>query len=387
MIYVTLAGYSSQRISLYRLKDNAAISDRTKIIDADDCNYWIAHPGTFKPVQTLNADATAQGYDYIPEMFDTKKFKIIRNDYQKQKAYLDMWADYLFLDKRSITLDYTLDGWTNTFEIGQPIASVKDGSVNITTNSIVESIEYFIESGTPRIRISTLLPDLPPLKKLADTVRIEGSAPVISSVATLKTPKIVTKEEEKRINITTIQGQGGGSNTADTKQEIWLRVVDGQGAGNTLTSGQYGIKKIATELASQSTWKDVYATSTLPDGLGRATIWIDGVQQVTADAPLYVAGATYTINQQVSFNDKGYKCSVPGVSTTFNTGTAQFVVDETILEKPKQVFLMLDNRAQFGYALAQYEWIRVFSLTKFGNATNPATGVAEDMRAYTGAFF
>lgn len=182
-------------------------------------------------------------------------------------------------------------------------------------------------------------------------------------------------------------GGGSGISSATSRSEIWLRVVNGQGAGNTLTSGQYGVRKIATQLANQTAWKDVYATATLPNSLGRATIWIDGEQQVTADAPLYVAGATYSLNQKVSYNDTGYKCSVPGVSTTFNVGTAQFVVDETILEKPKQVFLLLDSRAQFGYAIAQYEWIRVFSLVKFGNATNPATGTAQDMNAYTGAFF
>lgn len=183
------------------------------------------------------------------------------------------------------------------------------------------------------------------------------------------------------------QSIGGGGGASSSKQEIWLRVVNGQGAGNTLTSGQYGVRKIATQLPNQTAWKDVYATATLPSSLGRATLWIDGIQQTTADATLYVAGATYVLNQKVSYNDVGYKCSVPGVSTTFNVGTAQFVVDTTILEKPKQVFLLLDSRAQFGYAIAQYEWIRVFSLVKFGNATNPATGVAEDQNAYTGAFF
>ena len=178
-------------------------------------------------------------------------------------------------------------------------------------------------------------------------------------------------------------GMGGG---ASTKEEIWLKVVTGEGAGNTLTSGQYGVKKVVawTQLTS---WKDVYATATLPDGLGRATLWIDGIQQFTADAALYVAGDTYSLNQQVSFNDQGYKCSVAGASTTFNVGTAQFVSDPTITQKPKQVFLILDDRAQFNYAVQNGEWLRVFSLVDFGTAVNPATGVSETQQAYTGAFF
>ena len=182
----------------------------------------------------------------------------------------------------------------------------------------------------------------------------------------------------------TIGGGGGGGST--TKEEIWLKVVTGEGAGNTLASGQYGIKKVVawTQLTE---WKDAYATSSLPDGLGRATLWIDGIQQFTADAPLYVAGATYSLNQKVSYNDQGYKCSVPGASTAFNVGTAQFVSDPTITQKPKQVFLILDDRAQFNYAVQNGEWLRVFSLVDFGEAVNPASGVSEKQQAYTGAFF
>ncbi len=178
-------------------------------------------------------------------------------------------------------------------------------------------------------------------------------------------------------------GRGGGTST---KEEIWLKVVTGEGAGNTLASGQYGIKKVVawTQLTE---WKDVYATSSLENGLGRATLWINGVQQFTSDAALYIAGATYSLNQQVSFNDQGYKCSVAGVSTSFNVGTAQFVSDPTITQKPKQVFLILDDRAQFNYAVQNGEWIRVFSLVDFGEAVNPASGVSETQQAYTGAFF
>jgi hypothetical protein len=179
-------------------------------------------------------------------------------------------------------------------------------------------------------------------------------------------------------------GRGGGG--ATTKEEIWLKVVTGAGAGNTLASGQFGVKKVVawTQLTA---WKDAYATSSLPDGLGRGTLWINGVQQFTSDAPLYVAEATYSLNQKVSYNDQGYKCSVAGVSTSFNVGTAQFVSDPTITQKPKQVFLILDDRAQFMYAVAASEWLRVFSLVDFGTAVNPATGVSETQQAYTGAFF
>ena len=192
------------------------------------------------------------------------------------------------------------------------------------------------------------------------------------------------KHIKKSFGQQTIGGRGGGG--ASTKEEIWLKVVTGEEAGNTLASGQYGIKKVVawTQLTD---WKDVYATSSLPDGLGRATLWIDGIQQFTSDAPLYVAGATYSLNQQVSYNDQGYKCSVAGVSTTFNVGTAQFISDNTITKKPKQVFLILDDRAQFNYAVQNGEWLRVFSLVDFGEAVNPATGVSEKQQAYTGAFF
>jgi hypothetical protein len=392
MIYLTIAGYSAQRISLFKVKDNPGVSTRRKVIQADDCEYWIVHPGTFKPAVTINSEASKQGYAWVPEIvLDNKKKmvdpKVLRNDYKKQKSYLDMYSAFLFLDKKAVTLDFTLDGWTNTFKIGQPIGSVKD-TQTIVTNSVVESIEYFVEGSTPRIRVSTLIPELPPLKKLGESIRISSEMPSLSRMTKYKDTTLTIKAEEKKGNITTIQGigGGGGGGGATTKEEIWLKVVTGEGAGNTLASGQYGIKKVVawTQLTD---WKDVYATSSLPDGLGRATLWSDGVQQFTSDAPLYVAGATYSLNQQVSFNDQGYKCSVPGVSTTFNVGTAQFVSDPTITKKPKQVFLILDDRAQFNYAVQNGEWLRVFSLVDFGEAVNPASGVSEKQQAYTGAFF
>jgi hypothetical protein len=267
MIYLTLAGHSAQRISLYKLKDNPGISTRKKVIVAEDCEYWIAHPGSFKPTVTTDGNANSQGYDYVPEV-TSQNHKIFRNDYKKQKSYLDMYSAFLFLDKKAITLDYTLDGWTNNYEIGQPIQSVNDKQI-ITTNSVIESIEYFIEGAVPRIRVSTLIPELPPLKKLGEQIRIEGAAPQLSPMSKYKESSVSTTKEDKRETITTIQGRGGGGiggGTTITKSHIYNIV-----GGNTLNwVSSPGIKKVNTEILSSALSIDTALGTplTLDDGLG-----------------------------------------------------------------------------------------------------------------------
>ena len=189
----------------------------------------------------------------------------------------------------------------------------------------------------------------------------------------------------------TIGGGGAGGTTAEVKQEIWLKCLIGSGCGQTLTSGQYGIKKVSGTWTQLTTWQDVYATTILTDGLGRGTMWINGIQQFTADATLYVAGATYTLNQKISFNDVGYKCSKAGVSPTFgSTGEndAQFIADSTIPLKPKQVFILNNSSGQFPYALCEGDWVRAFAGDLlFGTSVNPATNTSTKQTAYTPGFF
>lgn len=303
MIYLTVAGYSSQRISLYKSKDSPGIASRKKIIEADDCEYWIAHYGTFKPLVTFIPEsdpAYAQGYNCIPEVIEgknsdkSKKHQVIRNDFKKQKAYLDYYSDFLFLEKKALTLDFTLDDSVNEalLTIGNPIASIVDKQ-SITTNSVIESIEYFIEGGNPRIRISTLIPEMPPMKALADSVRIEGSAPVISPMANFKSnANVKTPNAEPRINELKIKGNGGSGGGGSTPADVDVYIVQ---ANNILEPSNFeGIayKQTAPTTTSVSlsgsvsTWADY----TFEDGLGVGINVRDGTGILiinTSPAPTY----------------------------------------------------------------------------------------------------
>lgn len=309
MIYLTVAGYSAQRLSLYKVKDNPGISTRRKVIEADDCEYWIAHPGAFKPTVQISSAATAQGYGYVPEVV-ANTTKVIRNDYKKQKSYLDMYSAFLFLDKKSVAIDYTLDGWTNTFEIGQPIGSIKDKQT-ITTNSVVESIEYFIEGNTPRIRVSTLIPELPPLKKFGEQIRIEGGQPQLSPMSKYKEPSVSTSKEDKRTTITTIQGQGGGGGGAAAPvvpHEV-LQPLFGQIVAGVNCIKHTGVVPTSVPISGY----DVFATS-FPTGIGSAYLWSNGVRStdpvmVLNDNPIYphllMQGATITTYQTIAISGAG----------------------------------------------------------------------------------
>jgi hypothetical protein len=276
MIYITLAGYSSQRLSLTKQKTNPGIEPRKKVIQADDCEYWIAHPGTFKQNTKFDAAADAQGYVTVPEVVldDEGKMlkpKVIRNDYKKQKSYLDMYSAFLFLEKKSVTLDFTVDGWENKFAIGQPIGSVKDTQV-IPTNSVIESIEYFIEGTNPRIRVTTLIPELPPLKKLGETIRIEGSQPQMSRMSKYKEPKVKTEVEEKRTTITRIQGTGGGGVGGGAFQKSDICYLIGGNQLAYLGEGGLGITHLTTKLETVTVaiCASLGLPSILPNGLGWA---------------------------------------------------------------------------------------------------------------------
>jgi hypothetical protein len=275
MIYLTLAGHSAQRMSLYAIKDSPGIATKKKVIEVDDCEYWIAHEGTFKP--TLKTVST-QGYYYVPEV-TSETTKILRNDYSKQKSYLDMYSSFLFLDKKAVTIDFTVDGWTNNFEIGDPIYRIIDGQT-VVTNSCIESIEYFLDSESPRIRIATLIPELPPLKKLSENIRIEGSAPQMSPMSTFKGPQKIIQKEEKKINVTKIQGQGGGGISSSVEPHKALQILYGQTAG-----GLDNVGYVATIPSELPLFNDVYASSFSPIGVGSAYLWTDGVRN---DVPVLI---------------------------------------------------------------------------------------------------
>lgn len=319
MIYLTLAGYSAQRLSLYAIKDSPGIASKKKVIEVDDCEYWIAHPGTFKPTVK---NTSSQGYYYIPEV-TSETTKVLRNDYKKQKSYLDMYSSFLFLDKKAVTIDFTVDGWSNTFEIGDPIYKIIDGQT-IVTNSCIESIEYFLDTDLPRIRISTLIPELPPLKKLGESIRIEGSAPQMSPMSTFKGPQKSIQKEEKKINVTKIQGQGGGGvpGEANAVVENQLLILGGNMYDTTPC-----VKSFTGETSGSNAYVDVIlpsadSTETLPDGIGKAWLYKystpiakgDGLQ--SSDG---LNGRVFVINYQKEFG--GYPIMVGSQLPTYSSMT------------------------------------------------------------------
>jgi hypothetical protein len=99
--------------------------------------------------------------------------------------------------------------------------------------------------------------------------------------------------------------------------EIWLQCI----GGNTLDSGQAGIKAITGTLATTTTFQDPYGSGTLADGLGRAYIWRNGVQGLV------------------------------------DPGTG-FV--------PERVLVVIDARSQYRLAWVTEEWARAVSSVKIG---------------------
>ena len=186
----------------------------------------------------------------------------------------------------------------------------------------------------------------------------------------------------------------GGTATA-TSIETWLQIVN----GNTLGGGILGIAKITTPLPNQTTWADPYDTATLPNGLGRAMIWLNGVQGMVRDADKWKMSTAYNVGDKVrgTNESEAFKCTQAGTSAATGpgpSGTGTGIVDNgckwdsdsTIGWKPQQVLALLDSHAQWSFAIAATEWSRVFTAIKVGNAIDPSTGVAADFSAYPLAF-
>jgi hypothetical protein len=189
---------------------------------------------------------------------------------------------------------------------------------------------------------------------------------------------------------------GGGSSPAPVAPVIWLQVIDGNTLAGSITNG---VKKTTTQLAVQVVWRDPYAATIFPDGLGRAYIWRNGVQGVVRDAAAWNVNTAYNIGDKIRGTTvtEAYICTVAGTSALVGPGptggglgivdgTCTWDNDPTVGWKGEQVLALLDNRAQWPYAIGETEWTRVFQPIVIGNATNPATGLAEDMRAYPLAY-
>lgn len=205
------------------------------------------------------------------------------------------------------------------------------------------------------------------------------------------------RELEQRTRGIPSRFAGGGAPTPVTPApEVWVKVV----GGNTLTGGvTNGIKRIATQLASQTVWRDPYGTGTFPDGLGRVQIWRNGEQGFVRDADAWKVGTAYGIGDKVrgTTQTQAFVCTVAGTSAAAGpgpTGTGTGIVDNdvtwdydaTVGWKAEQALALLDTRAQWAWAVGETEWSRVWSAVVVGNAVDPATGLAADFSAYPLAY-
>lgn len=117
---------------------------------------------------------------------------------------------------------------------------------------------------------------------------------------------------------------GGGGAAPTPAPEVWLQCI----GGNTLTSGQDGVKGLTANLAAQTAACDPYGTAALADGLGRAYIWRNGVQGL---------------------------------------------IDRGAGPVAERVLVVIDPRSRYRFAWVVSEWALAWTLISIGTATVSAT--------------
>lgn len=171
----TVAGYSKQKLKVYKTRDVKKYANkRSKTIVDDSLNLWIISKGTCIGIDS-QGDQVAVGHPLFANTNIT-----FRNDTNKAMDILNAAWDWLSTKRKSLRIEYGMMVYDNSINIGDTYTTVQDGSSLIIANSSVESIEYLFDSNSPRTVISTQFPELPQITLLARS-KISNSEPTQTS--------------------------------------------------------------------------------------------------------------------------------------------------------------------------------------------------------------
>lgn len=163
-LVLTVAMESDQRVSVTKYRSNLTPEKvrRELILDVDGLHCWVVLGNTVLGV-TSSGGAEATGAT-----------QIVRNDYPVAERIATWAAGWAFATRTSVSISLagvTPPAWG---AIGSMLGTVADGSATLTANSTVDAVSISWTEPSPRVTVTTRLPERPELKRIS--LSIAGTA-------------------------------------------------------------------------------------------------------------------------------------------------------------------------------------------------------------------
>lgn len=272
-LVVTVGLQSDQRVEVIRKRkiNGAEIADQqvvnTLTVQDDGLQCWVMAAGSVVGVASDHATPTRVASN-----------KLIRNDWMAAQRYCDQLAAWAFRPQRSASIVVRLNNDTAqtasySLRVGWCLQAVKDGTEKLENiNACVQSVATDWQRGTATIQ-TEISPQPSRRKSGSSSSPSSGgsaSAELGGTVAqiTQRTADAVSAVRAAVARIPIIPAMAGGGSAAPHRV---LEIIGGQ-----TVSGIDCIKYAASLSLTQS--YDPNTDTVLPDGLGRAWLWTDGVR-------------------------------------------------------------------------------------------------------------
>ncbi len=251
---------------------------RRLIISVPHLKCWLVTNGTIIGIgQDGNPDSVVvPGVNIAADT--SNSCLIMRNDFPKAEKVARLTAAWAFEQRKSLNLSFAMsDSVPGYATIGTLIRNVVDTKTTVC-NTLVEEIRYHWNIGSPSISIVTTVPPPPqfrgasggpsPTSGGAVSVSLGGTVP--QAVASLQEKVADIQKDAQKVAIIAPTGGSGSSSHA------YALIID---VGNLLSDATTHGIKFTGSISTVPSLYDPNVTSTFIDGIGRATLYIDGVAQ------------------------------------------------------------------------------------------------------------
>jgi hypothetical protein len=264
-IKVTVGIWSDQRVRVSILRAGVSSGNvrRRLVVREERLQCWLMLGGTIVGLKLTDGEM-------VPDRIEADTFT--RNDWPTAQAYAERLAAWGFRSRRALTLTLAQPGALPAWaRINATIGTVMDDAANLgASNTAVVSIRRQWAEG--RVAITTEIPERPEIVGVTSpsggggvSVNLGGTVP--GSLLDTRNRVAAMAADLQRVPIHLPRG-------APASSRMILRIVD----GNTVESGTgiLGIKYSSSKISTVSSLYDPEVAATLPDGLGRAELWVDG---------------------------------------------------------------------------------------------------------------
>ncbi len=266
---------------------------RQLIIKDEDLQCWVMMVGT---ILGLKPDATtgAPAPDYVTNSTNTGALDsnnvgvIIRNDYPTAQRIANMVSAWVFRRKISVSIKRSRPDLQPTYgvtpmDIGVMVGAVRESPATSTTcNTVIETIERDWSTQSPSITFTTSVCERPelhwkgfgtgsgsPSPQSGGQVSATLEGTTAQAVADLQHANTQAQRDSQHVPLI-IGKSAAGASSFNTISII---------GGNTLSTGQIGIKYSSSLITSVPSAYDPTVTTSFIDGIGRGTLFINGVSQ------------------------------------------------------------------------------------------------------------